>query len=816
MEMDNLIEEIKKDLCREGSYDRYPVRFLSMKYEDETANKIIKLQMNLQNVEIYDIKELLVHDDAWITPDSLCKAINTLSPHKSFIVVGFSEYARFLSQPEFITLLISFLGIENPADNPKRRIYIPCFALYSQIKKTVNQYHKRMDAYNPFINETDVEDLPKIYFINNELDIDIKSNEITSSEEWFGMWRNSGISTNRPIICSSLTLSYFYSQASPDNIYNIQRISTYQDALKYMYFIDNLHPYEKEKDAFFKRIISIIKDTQDTTLCQLILNRLNAQSIDEKNIYTLWKFADTFDRWLIQNYVLMNMDKESYLYQALYSMDDLSVTALIEAVYIQIFSTDNIAHVEERKNVINSIYRNEHEINFTDRMIAYYKKLITEIVRKKTTIVLEDVDFTKDNNSLLEKRVVLEEAFGEELYPYLTSYSSYERKLIIWLYRLGVIKDELLDKMYPQLAYYVSDNITEADPAEFAERFGEYFDIYRKCRMSRYEGSKYDDNIGKWNSDENDFYSWYLSNKIDYPEVYIKKHSGNENVYVYVLDGVGAEFFGYIINLLQVKGYAVERMAYTKAHLPSITSIAKDYYTFDNEWISDFDEKVIHGGIYYHVDNIEKSLSIIEEIIDQIIVKTGDNSFVITADHGASIGHKIAKKEKLYDFDKSEHDGRCYLNKDYQTYPPSVDYVAYDAETGKQWIIALNQQSLYNNSKYIVHGGATPEEVIVPVIYVRKGIIVERSYNVKAINLKVSGLQREIEVKITPKPSDTDVKLSAKDGTDTIMTYCEETKTWKGILKRGIEQEITIVVKSKEFKFTTIPPTKMGDDLFDD
>lgn len=678
----------------------------------------------------------------------------------------------------------------------------------------VKQYHKRMDVYNPFINETDVEDLPRIYFVNRELDIDIKTNEITSTEEWFGMWRNSEISINKPIICLSGTLSYFYSQASPDNIYNIQKICTYQDVLKYIYFIDNIRPYEKEEDEYFKNIIYIIKNSNGIPFRQLVLNRLNVQSIDEKNIYSLWKFSEYFNRWLIQNYILLYISNDSYLYQVMDLIDDLSVTVLIEVIYSHIFSSNNVAHIEERKLILNSIYRTEHEIKFTERMIAYYNKIITEIVCKKTTISLDDVDFTKENYSLVERKVVLEEAFGEQLYPYLTYYSCYERKLIIWLYRLGTINDELLSKLYPQLSYYVLDSYTEAEPEEFAKKFDDYFNIYRKCRMAKFDGSKYDENIAKWNSDENAFYSWYLSNKIDYPEAYIKKHVSSENVYV--LDGVGAEFFAYIIKLLQVKGFFVERMSYTKAHLPSITSVARYYYKFDNVWISDYDEKVIHGEIYYHVENIEKSLSVIEDMIDQIIENTSGKPFVITADHGASVGHKLSKKEKTYNFEKCEHDGRCYFNKDCKIYPLSKDYLVYDAENGKQWVVALNQQSLYNNSKYSVHGGGTPEEIMVPVIYIRKGKILERTFNVKAVKLKVSGLQKEIEVKISPRPSDTDVCLLAKDGTDTKMFYCEETKTWKGILNRGIEQEITIIVNSQEFKFITIPQTKMGDDLFDD
>ena len=140
----------------------------------------------------------------------------------------------------------------------------------------------------------------------------------------------------------------------------------------------------------------------------------------------------------------------------------------------------------------------------------------------------------------------------------------------------------------------------------------------------------------------------------------------------------------------------------------------------------------------------------------------------------------------------------------------------YDDEFGNEWVLALNQQSLNNNSKYAVHGGATLEEVLVPVIIAHKGKTQLKTFSVCAMNLSVSGLHREVEFKINPLPSDEKVILKAKDGTNIELIYREETKTWFGKLKRGIEQDIEVSVGGKNYKFRTIPPTKMGDDLFDD
>ena len=48
------------------------------------------------------------------------------------------------------------------------------------------------------------------------------------------------------------------------------------------------------------------------------------------------------------------------------------------------------------------------------------------------------------------------------------------------------------------------------------------------------------------------------------------------------------------------------------------------------------------------------------------------------------------------------------------------------------------------------------------------------------------------------------------------MELNSDANVWVGELKRGIEQDIEIIVDSQISNFRTIPQTKMGDDLFDD
>ena len=817
MDVRGMAELIKKDIVKTNSYDRYPIRFFSVHYEEGIADKLIQLQSQIENAEIFDVKDLLANrEDGWFSPDAFCKGICGLRTQKNYIVVGFSEYARFINEPKFVSMLLTLLEIENTSDNRKRRIYIPCFALYNQISSTIRKMHRRMEVYNPLMNETDGEDLPRVYFLKSGISAGVKNNELVHSKEWFGMWRNPDIKTNMPIICSSDTLAFYYKQASPDNVYNIRYLENYHDILKYVYGIAGLYPYKKNPDSFFKRLVDLVKGAAEASLNEIILSRLNTQNVDEKNFYYIWRVSDKFDRWLLQNYILKNSPEDAYLYQMMQSVEECSDSELIEKLYEHIFITKNEKHIAERIYILKTVYSLERDIAFSTKMETYYKSVLSEIIRKKTAVILNAVDFTKDEEALSGKQDAVSGAIAEEISPFLTYYSQFERRLIIWLYRMKLINGTTVEQIYPAFWIYLNKKDSMADPGEYKEKFDEYFDTYRKLRTAQNDTDEYNSLIGKWNHDEDAFYKWYSDLKIEYPEAYLKKRGFSGTVYV--LDGVSAEFLNFIVQLLMDQGYTAEAIAYAKSHLPSITSAAKASYPgeYEKTWELEYDKKAVHGETYYPVNNMELALTLIEKIVNKIVEVEGDNNFALIADHGATVGHKIKKKDKKYNFEDAEHAGRCYLNQYKQYIVNSDDYIIYDDEAGLQWVIALNQQSLCDNSQYAVHGGATLEEVLVPVIIAKKGRAIATDFRIKAINLNVSGLQRDVEFEIIPAPTEEKVRLTANDGTDTVLTYKEETGTWFGKLKRGIEQDIEVAVAEQKYKFKTVPQTKMGDDLFDD
>lgn len=262
MYFEELAESIKKDLLRDKSYDRYPVRFFGMNLSSNSANELLDLKNTLNKVseypvEIVDIQKYLPHENGWINADRFRNIIYGLEKDKSYIVVGFSEYARFLSKETFFTILLSLLELENDGVHVKRRIYFSCFSLFNQIKGFIKENHRRKDVYNPLLlAEADGEELPRMFFIDSTLkNIDFE-NEIQTSKEWFSIWRNSHMDISKPIICTSKTLFYFYGEASPDNVYNIKCITSYKDVIASLYNIHGIVEYQSESDEYMMLLTS--------------------------------------------------------------------------------------------------------------------------------------------------------------------------------------------------------------------------------------------------------------------------------------------------------------------------------------------------------------------------------------------------------------------------------------------------------------------------------------------------------------------------------------------------------------------------------
>lgn len=201
------------------------------------------------------------------------------------------------------------------------------------------------------------------------------------------------------------------------------------------------------------------------------------------------------------------------------------------------------------------------------------------------------------------------------------------------------------------------------------------------------------------------------------------------DTYLYWVDALGVEFLGYIQKLCENKGLAL-RIHIAQAELPTITSMNNEFYF---EWRGQKEkelrlDEIKHkesGGYIHHPGNppihLAKELDIISEVFEKVATKLAlrhCNKVLIVSDHGASRLAVINDQEEKYDSDtKGEHSGRC--RKKPVDYTPTLYDLPFATESPDGQFLVLANYGRFKGSRKAnveVHGGASLEEVVIPII----------------------------------------------------------------------------------------------------
>ena len=183
------------------------------------------------------------------------------------------------------------------------------------------------------------------------------------------------------------------------------------------------------------------------------------------------------------------------------------------------------------------------------------------------------------------------------------------------------------------------------------------------------------------------------------------------------------EYLSYITALAKKKGLSIHTDI-VRSDLPTITSINKQFYeqwTGGKKYKEEQLDNIKHkdkGGYFFTDDedpiHIPAELGTIEKALNTAAMELGMHhckSFVIASDHGASRLAVIKKQEVPYETDtKGEHSGRCCKAFDGCDVPYKVE------DNG---FIILSDYGRFRGSRPAnveVHGGASLEEIVVPVI----------------------------------------------------------------------------------------------------
>ena len=817
-----LWELIDSDRKQGGTSDRYPSRFVFLAPTKDLFSDLSTLSSRY-SAKIVKLSNYLEKPDFWASWSSIReKLIADINASLSDILVfGFSEYLRPLAFKDVEKIVVDVAGLEASSVQREKqiRVFFACDSMQQTIRDVLKTDLVRSTFYSPIIDLMSSEaieskDLAKV-FIDNQASM---GKAITQPAGYLDLPILITPSTSVFTIISKPLLSLFaenkdylsdhsfpYNYLVDSEAIIRQKVPSLTMLLKWM--DDDTKDY----------LASLLKQENEPFLMDIFSLAYGDMGGEEPEEFFLKKLfspgTSSIDRKMSQLFFMTISDQElplpCYLDALGFLGESFSPEAAIISIYLRFSEEQFIENFKtERKNLIDFLVENKW-FGYEPKQMGLDQvldKAWNSLIHSKRPFASEDFSLTKDYALLVKKYFSadeLEELVDEFTKKYclgvLTTGTLEERQLIIKLASIGILRPSQIETLYPLLYDYLDLNFG-CDIPEDQKNFKKYLSAYIYSKLGNEPTEEFINLLqSDFASNSETFYKWYYTASLSYD-------SGNISpVKVYVLDGVGAEYLWFIAHLIERKTDRIPfEMAMRATHLPSITSINRDFLTTyftqitEYTWLQDYDTKVIHGDFYRTTQNVEKSLRIIDQMVDQILKDVGDASFAITADHGSTVTPKIISKKINNAFD-AEHEGRCC--KASSTVPVSEanahGYLQYKTEDGQIWYLAFAENSLGSTPKRECHGGASPEEVLVPwIAYTAKG---DFHYSLIPIKSSVSGINPNIIFKLQPLPPKPET-VYVIDGVGQTITTAFENTLFTAKLSTGQKQTVFIYVDGQKIR----------------
>lgn len=295
----------------------------------------------------------------------------------------------------------------------------------------------------------------------------------------------------------------------------------------------------------------------------------------------------------------------------------------------------------------------------------------------------------------------------------LTDNTLLEQKAIIqWICKYGV--QSIIKKVYPALDEYLSRYTF--DCPVLADELTEYFAEYKRQKVQNTVSPEFMNLVL-------DYAANHKYARLQTRDSAVNAVKDKNNAYLYWIDALGVEYLSFISALARRKGLSMH-VEIARADLPTITSKNKQFFenwTGGKKYKEERLDDIKHsdkGGYYFteceYPIHLASELQVVSDAIETAATELALHnckSFVIASDHGASRLAVIKKQEEKYETDtKGEHSGRCCKSFEGCTLEHYIEEDGY---------IVLSDYGRFKGSRAAnveVHGGATLEEVVVPVI----------------------------------------------------------------------------------------------------
>ena len=736
------------DLTREIIHDkdtndmlaqRYAIRFIMLNNFNEFKN-LAKFMANI-GVEALDLETLIDEgeDDTWITNDTLKTAMKSCS--SSTFVSPFSELVRFYNDEDFRGFFNEIMLLED-IQHPKKRIYVPLIGLQNRFTDFLNHF-ARIQESAP-IWRYDAEPQSVEVFFTKYKDFELPNGDtqcqLDTLKDWLKFWKVQA--PQERIVCCSVPIAAKFKYSKPDNIFNFVKINGPYEFMTQ--FLDLSFPFDylEEDKSFWEGLLNSLKNIKLSSFNFESFTRsiFNKVTLTASDVIGEWLNSNNtaFRRWLLKQYVLYTSFKDEYPYVALCmeGVSDLNDENQLpnyiatRILYEMPTSKNRELFAEERRSIIE-----------TNRSV-----FLNAITQNEQKWLFERIKELYQQNQDLKVAIEV-----------CTGVFDFEKILLMGWFIHNPNNSRIrkaIESIYPEFAAY----ITTTKPSHFRVENTwciDYIEKYKKAKLLDRYSEEITQYIAERNESAKTFYKWYY--EFENSHSLLAEVSSNavfKPDKVYWIDGLGVEFLSYVLYLIdeEQSNMKVVRSQISRSDIPSSTY----HNRFEGENVEKFgalDELGHDSHLYQYLYTLKDELNVLKEIIHEIIGNSKKQSctVAIVSDHGLSCLSRKAPSKK-YD-GKFEHEGRYIKTKEDAL--SDSDYLVHKNETDMEYYkVALTHSSLSKAPTHQVHGGCTPEEVLVPFILLsNKNIPGSIKYEIKLSPDDVMLSNPTVSLTVIPEPT---------------------------------------------------------------
>lgn len=408
-------------------------------------------------------------------------------------------------------------------------------------------------------------------------------------------------------------------------------------------------------------------------LDQVAARLLNVAGYDAEHLFTLWPSLDERRRWLVWLWSKARSSPSTYLHEVLARsrcLEDFGHSAVMTILGLP----RSVSVSRERKALLGHLGVKTMPAEFWER----YGDLVDPLDR---IAVLTGMSPAERGQLVL--------CVGELLTGYAPE---------LWW--------EYLEVAFPELTWYLHPVLTGD---QFVDA---YFAAYNRCRLKDQPDQDLASLVTTWASQQ---LLWGYPTRSSLLEQ--QRDMGAKVLWV---DAMGLEWTGLLTQLLTTRARVECEVKIARAKLPTLTEPNKEWEVGTDVVMRGLDD-IAHHYAYQFPQSFLKAVDFIEDValkVQELVAQYP--AVVITSDHGLSrFAATCQERVEVPEGARvDERGGRfAYLPQDVFDYSiPEMSVV----EGGAVYLLNHKRFRGSSGSPGEVHGGATPEECLTPVIILRR------------------------------------------------------------------------------------------------